>query len=198
MCPYCPISSWSFYPGSSDVDDCKCYPGFGRVGDTCVACEVDNYAPDYDSVCIPCPPNAHTFNYTGMSYCGCMSGFYYNSSGDCVDINECTDAGINCQHGGTCNNVAGSYECVCVVGWTGQFCERDVNECAFLPCWNDGVCQNSPGSFTCTCPPGYTGRNCQLGLFLFFIINFFNFFFLSVISFTVCDPICFLQMSTSA
>jgi len=67
-----------------------------------------------------------------------------------------------CQNGGTCNNNAGSFECVCVPGWTGTHCERDINECAFLACMNGGTCRNTPGSFTCECTPGWTGRNCEL------------------------------------
>ena len=97
-----------------------------------------------------------------MTTCYCLSGFYMTDTGECVDINECTDGGIVCQNGGTCHNNAGSYECWCAPGWSGTHCERDINECAFMVCMNGGTCQNTPGSFTCVCKPGWTGRNCEL------------------------------------
>ena len=37
------------------------------------------------------------------------------------DIDECLDS--PCLHDGTCSNTAGSYECVCITGWSGNDCE---------------------------------------------------------------------------
>ena len=37
------------------------------------------------------------------------------------DVNECLM--FPCQNGATCNNLEGSYECVCAEGWTGVNCQ---------------------------------------------------------------------------
>lgn len=38
------------------------------------------------------------------------------------DIDECLMANP-CQHGGTCNNLAGDFNCQCSIGWTGHDCQ---------------------------------------------------------------------------
>ena len=35
--------------------------------------------------------------------------------------------------------VAG-YECTCAVGWTGDRCQVDIDDCASEPCSNGGTC----------------------------------------------------------
>ena len=37
------------------------------------------------------------------------------------DVNECLM--YPCQNGATCNNLDGSYECICAEGWTGVNCQ---------------------------------------------------------------------------
>ena len=34
-----------------------------------------------------------------------------------------------CLHGGECQEDAAGYKCLCKVGWSGNDCENDVNEC---------------------------------------------------------------------
>lgn len=165
QCKECPYGSYTSESGSDSVEDCKCYPGFESNGSgECIPCPVDYYSSDYGTPCLPCRANSGTWNNTGMMYCDCKGGYYQNETGDCVDVNECGEGAIECRNGGTCNNVAGSFECVCLPGWSGDFCERDVNECLYLPCWNNGYCSNTPGSFFCTCPPGWTGTHCELDI----------------------------------
>lgn len=36
-------------------------------------------------------------------------------------------------------------------GWTGTFCDVDVDECLASPCKNGGLCINVPASYTCAC-----------------------------------------------
>ncbi|XP_062602703.1 neurogenic locus notch homolog protein 1-like [Saccostrea cucullata] len=64
-----------------------------------------------------------------------------------------------CQNGGKCVSDEVSYSCVCTEGWTGQHCDRDLDECRRNPC-NGRPCTNTLGSYRCECPSGYTGTDC--------------------------------------
>ncbi|XP_017481724.1 PREDICTED: uncharacterized protein LOC108370823, partial [Rhagoletis zephyria] len=56
-----------------------------------------------------------------------------------------------CQNGGTCT---APDVCSCSLGFTGQFCEHDVNECEEeKPC--DQTCINTVGSYFCKCREGF-------------------------------------------
>ena len=57
-------------------------------------------------------------------------------------------------------------ECECLPGWTGIYCNVDVNECREAsngngPC-EHGRCQNFNGGYQCACDPGWTGKNCDV------------------------------------
>lgn len=51
--------------------------------------------------------------------------------------------------------------CSCRVGFTGQRCEININDCASNPCANGGTCYDRINDFVCSCAPGYEGRNCD-------------------------------------
>ena len=40
-----------------------------------------------------------------------------------VTISECIDANLPCVNGGTCEVQDGSLVCICLAGYTGDFCE---------------------------------------------------------------------------
>ena len=60
------------------------------------------------------------------------------------------------------------FTCDCHPGYTGSFCESDIEECASDPCMNQATCvENShnegvnhqvAAGYSCLCAPGYTGR----------------------------------------
>lgn len=61
---------------------------------------------------------------------------------------------VVCEHGGTCQNLPGTYQCNCPVGFTGRRCEKNINECDSNPCQNDGTCLDERGAYRCICMPG--------------------------------------------
>lgn len=50
---------------------------------------------------------------------------------------------------------------MCQPGYTGQFCEEDINECLPEPCQNGGMCIDRLNGFECECMPGFTGYVCD-------------------------------------
>lgn len=74
-----------------------------------------------------------------------------------LDVDECFENPRICLNG-ACENTPGSYECVCLPGFTtsadGTFC-IDTDECADTGMCSNGKCINVDGSFTCVCDSGF-------------------------------------------
>ena len=78
------------------------------------------------------------------------------------DVDECTVVPNICQNGATCANTFGSFECLCVNGYDGDFCENNIDDCGNTErCLNGGTCVDYVGSFRCECPPAYTGKSYE-------------------------------------
>lgn len=54
-----------------------------------------------------------------------------------------------------CPIMLNPFRCECTVGWAGDWCDENINECASTPCMNDATCLNGPGMFRCACMPGW-------------------------------------------
>ena len=101
--------------------------------------------------------------------CVCHDGW---EGAACDDVAAAPDDGIDsclsspCQNGGACADLPGGYLCDCsaLVGFDGEECEVDVDECALAgtaPCLNGGGCVDGIGDYTCRCETGWTGLRCE-------------------------------------
>nr|XP_006817093.1 PREDICTED: uncharacterized protein LOC100376421 [Saccoglossus kowalevskii] len=57
---------------------------------------------------------------------------------------------IDCTGTDRSNGFSG-YECVCLPGYTGEYCEQDVNECEPNPCEYNYTCTDQVNGFICHC-----------------------------------------------
>ena len=42
------------------------------------------------------------------------------------------------------------------LGFTGHYCETQIDQCQSNPCLNGGICRTLINGFRCNCPQGYT------------------------------------------
>ncbi|XP_072569096.1 cadherin EGF LAG seven-pass G-type receptor 2 [Paramormyrops kingsleyae] len=52
--------------------------------------------------------------------------------------------------------------CRCPHGFTGDYCETEIDLCYSRPCGPHGVCRTREGGFSCECLEDYTGERCEL------------------------------------
>ncbi|CAH1239237.1 VWDE [Branchiostoma lanceolatum] len=136
--------------------ECACPEGFVQSGVLCTDLDECQFALDDCS---------HTCTNTNGSYtCGCPAGYVLGADArTCEDINECNRS--PCQHGGRCQDGVNQYSCSCTHGWTGSFCQDDMDECTLINHGCEYLCQNTPGSYSCVCSDGYTlsadGKSCE-------------------------------------
>ncbi|XP_037546091.1 adhesion G protein-coupled receptor E5 [Nematolebias whitei] len=125
-----------------------------------------------------CGKNSNCFNTNGSYYCQCRVGFenlpknratnFTAKDGQCIDTNECLKNKNICGKLAKCENLIGSYRCVCPSGYVNkshnnrtEHCE-DINECEEAEknqeniCGDKGTCENINGSYWCKCQRGYT------------------------------------------
>uniref|UniRef100_A0A8D3CGA7 Versican core protein n=1 Tax=Scophthalmus maximus TaxID=52904 RepID=A0A8D3CGA7_SCOMX len=74
-------------------------------------------------------------------------------------VHSCT--GDICLNGGSCLKIGSLYTCSCAPGYSGDRCEKDIDECQSNPCRNGGTCVDGLASFTCVCLPSYSGLHCE-------------------------------------
>lgn len=184
---------------------CGCQIPFMREGDYCI-CEywsllinlfVINFVIDNCFVSVmsrncstlnPCPQNQECiYSGSGYGYCICPKGFTLEANGFCRDIDECKEMSDFdlCGHNAECINIAGSYECVCLPGYSGEGkvgCSRicmsnylwvdsiiDVILCSDQTCQNEEQCPSNHRCLrnACECVPPFIqdGQTCKRNIF---------------------------------
>jgi Notch-like protein len=91
----------------------------------------------------------------------CCNAKWDGACANCAKGDEGYD-GLDCSSVGyACSGGPLSFVCECVVGFTGDFCEENIDDCADDLCQNDGKCVDGVNSYTCDCPEGVSGANCE-------------------------------------
>ncbi|XP_073249640.1 uncharacterized protein [Porites lutea] len=69
-----------------------------------------------------------------------------------------------CKNTGKCIPLyqENGYTCICVEGFTGRNCEKNIDVCKSNPCLNNGTCTDRANGFNCSCPAGFAGKRCEI------------------------------------
>eukprot|EP00795_Rhopilema_esculentum_P000716 gene716-10430_t len=146
-CVKCPGTTTTVKIGASSLRQCG------------MPCQPGTYSASGAEPCTPCPKG--TFQVAaGSDKCrSCPSGRFTHGVGvtsesDCQAINHC--ASNPCINGASCKNEADGFTCSCKIGFFGNLCQNERDECACNPCFGDAV-----NGFECMCPLGYQGTFCE-------------------------------------
>lgn len=56
------------------------------------------------------------------------------------------------------------FTCNCLSGFTGVYCESNIDDCINVQCSPHKVCVDLVDKYECRCPPGYDGENCSIDI----------------------------------
>ncbi|XP_069489759.1 cadherin EGF LAG seven-pass G-type receptor 2 isoform X2 [Ambystoma mexicanum] len=87
------------------------------------------------------------------NYMRCVSVLKFDSSAPFIASNTILFRPIHPING---------LRCRCPSGFTGDYCETEVDLCYSSPCRNNGHCLSREGGYTCECLDDFTGDHCEL------------------------------------
>lgn len=82
------------------------------------------------------------------NYMKCVSVLKFDSSAPFISSNTVLFRPIHPING---------LRCRCPPGFTGDYCETEIDLCYSNPCGNNGLCRSREGGYTCECYEDYTG-----------------------------------------
>ncbi|CAB1319564.1 unnamed protein product [Coregonus sp. 'balchen'] len=140
-----------------DINECDSRPCLN--GGTC--------QDSYGTYKCNCPQG-----YTGLN---CQNLVRWCDSSPCKNGGTCWQTGTTyscecqtgvevvalCRNSGQCLDSGNTHYCHCQAGYTGSYCEEQVDECIPNPCQNGATCTDFLGGYSCKCVPGYVGTNCS-------------------------------------
>ncbi|KAK6186939.1 hypothetical protein SNE40_006195 [Patella caerulea] len=78
----------------------------------------------------------------------------------CDDTDDCQSQ--PCQNNATCEDGLNEVTCHCVVGFTDELCDVNINDCIDDVCLNNGTCIDDVDDYYCGCPAGFKGKYCEI------------------------------------
>nr|XP_006004060.2 PREDICTED: cadherin EGF LAG seven-pass G-type receptor 1 [Latimeria chalumnae] len=87
------------------------------------------------------------------NYMKCVSVLKFDSSAPFISSNTVLFRPIHPING---------LRCRCPPGFTGDYCETEIDLCYSNPCGNNGLCRSREGGYTCECHEDFTGEHCEV------------------------------------
>uniref|UniRef100_A0A2C9JCP8 Sushi, von Willebrand factor type A, EGF and pentraxin domain-containing protein 1 n=1 Tax=Biomphalaria glabrata TaxID=6526 RepID=A0A2C9JCP8_BIOGL len=143
--------------GSTSPSQCIDLCGPGNFSDTglvpCQPCPKGSYSPDLGAItCFLCDEGQSTLGLGSVD------------KSSCIEWDPCLETSLVCENNGTCKKNSLIAVCECPSGFTGDWCEVNIEDCWESLCHNEATCVDGVNSFTCVCTPGHTGRYCEVGI----------------------------------
>ncbi|EFX63854.1 hypothetical protein DAPPUDRAFT_267546 [Daphnia pulex] len=76
-------------------------------------------------------------------------------------IQFCTKDLNPCKNGATCVDRGDHYACQCALGFSGENCTVNNDDCISHMCQNGGTLVDGINECTCKCPPAFSGKFCE-------------------------------------
>ncbi|CDW53545.1 protocadherin Fat 4 [Trichuris trichiura] len=107
---------------------------------------------------------------SSLKYPHCMKYQYKLGGYSPMKLTSCTSGswdGLICASAAL-NNCVVDYKkstdrCTCRRGYSGRFCEIEINQCDSNPCGSPDQCVNAVEDFFCKCFDGFFSKNCNEG-----------------------------------